>query len=170
MKKLILILLIVAIAVMFTACDGVSDNDNYSNDIVKCNVIYTHAYINVGGDFVNVEISRWGFFDARSDVIQLELKDGTILVVDAENCIIYNGTLPTGMTAFEQRVIEEACNELNVSTQGVTLTLVSSEYVAWLDCDVYNYILTLSDGSQWLVGARENADGFYCDVEREVLI
>lgn len=69
---------------------------------------------------------------------------------------------------FEQRVIEDACNELNVDTQGATLELVSTEYVAWLDCDVYNYILTLADGSKWLVGARENADGFYCDVEGEI--
>ena len=97
MRKLILILLIVAIAVMFTACDK-----------------------------------------------------------------------PQEQPAFEQRVIEYACKELNVNTQGATLTLVSSEYVAWLGCDVNNYILTLSDGSQWLVGARENADGFYCDVETEI--
>ena len=69
---------------------------------------------------------------------------------------------------FEQRVLEDACNELNVDTQGATLTLVSSEYVAWLDCEVNNYILTLADGSQWLVGARENADGFYCDVEEQL--
>lgn len=70
--------------------------------------------------------------------------------------------------AFEQRVIEAACNELDVDTNGVTLTLVSSEYVAWLECEVNNYILTLADGSKWLVGARENADGFYCDVETEI--
>lgn len=169
MRKLILIILIVATAVMFTACDGVSDNDNYSNDIVKGNVVYTHAYINVGGDFVNVEISRWGFFDARSDVIQLELKDGTILVVDAENCILYNGTLPTGMTAFEQRVIEYACKEMDWNTQEVsTLTLVHTEYVPWLKCECYTYILTLADGSRWLVSAGENEDGFDCDVECEV--
>lgn len=97
MRKLILIILIVAIAVMFTACDK-----------------------------------------------------------------------PQEQPTFEQRVIESACNELNVDTQGATLTLVSSEYVAWLECDVYNYIITLADGSQWLVGARENSDGFYCDVECEV--
>lgn len=75
---------------------------------------------------------------------------------------------PQEQPTFEQRVIEDACKELNVSTQGATLTLVSSEYVPWLECDVNNYILTLADGSQWLVGARENADGFYCDVEGEV--
>lgn len=75
---------------------------------------------------------------------------------------------PQEQPTFEQRVIEDACKELNVDTQGATLTLVSSEYVAWLDCEVNNYILTLADGSRWLVGARENADGFYCDVEGEV--
>lgn len=69
---------------------------------------------------------------------------------------------------FEQRVIEDACKEINRNTQGATLVLVHSEYVAWLDCEVNNYILTLADGSRWLVGARENEDGFYCDVEGEI--
>lgn len=167
MRKLVLIILIVAIiAVMLTACD--ENEDNYIGTNTYGNVYCSHAYINVGGDFVNVEISRWGFVEKR-DVFYLELKDGTILVVDAENCILYNGTLPTGMTAFEQKVIEYACKEMDWNTQEVsTLTLVSSEYVAWLDCEVNNYILTLADGSRWLVGARENADGFYCDVECEV--
>lgn len=165
MKKIILILLIVAIAVMFTACG--ENEDNYVGDTTQGNTYYSYAYINIGGDFVSVEISRWGFIYER-DIIQLELTDGTTLMVDAENCILYNGTLPTGMTAWEQRVIEAACKELDVDTNGATLTLVSSEYVAWLDCDVNNYILTLADGSRWLVGAKENADGFYCDVECEL--
>lgn len=167
MKITIFIILIIAIAMMFTACD--ETETNYIGNNVYGNINYSHAYINVDGNFVNVEISRWGLIDKR-DIIQLELKDGTTLIVDAENCILYNGTLPTGMTAFEQRVIEAACNELDVDTNGATLTLVSSEYVAWLDCEVNNYILTLADGSKWLVGARENSDGFYCDVECEVLI
>ena len=99
----------------------------------------------------------------------MELKDGTILVVDAENCILYNGTLPTGMTAFEQKVIEYACKEMGWDTQGITLTLVHTEYVPWLDCECYTYILTLPDGSRWLVGAGENEDGFDCDVECEIV-
>ena len=165
MRKLILILLIVAIAVMFTACDV--NETNYFGDTTNGNVYYSHAYINVGGGFVNVEISRWGFI-YKKDILLLELKDGTTLMVDAENCILYNGTLSTTMSAFEQRVIEAACNELDVDTNGATLTLVSSEHVPWLGCDVNSYILTLADGSQWLVGARENADGFYCDVEAEI--
>ena len=166
MRKLILILLIVATAVMFTACDG--NEENFSGYSICGDAFYSYAYINIGGDFVNVEISRWGFIDDE-DIIYLELKDGTTLVVDAENCILYNGTLPTGMTAFEQKVIEDACKEMNWNTQGATLTLVLTEYVTWLDCECYTYILTLADGSRWLVGARENADGFYCDVESEIV-
>lgn len=162
MKKFILMLVIVALAVMFTACDG--NEGNFSGYSTDGNVFYPYAYINVGSGFVNVEISQWGFIDRR-DIIYLELKDGTTLIVDAKNCILYNGTLPTGKTTFEQRVIDAACNELDVDTNGATLTLVSSEFVAWLECECYDYILTLADGSQWLVGARKNADGFYCDVE-----
>lgn len=165
MKKIALILILIAIAVMFTACDG--SKDNYHQDMTINPVYYTHAYINVGGDFVNVEISRWAFFSTR-DVVQLELKDGTILVVDAENCILYKGTLPTTMSAFEQRVLETACRYLDADTQGASIELVSREFVAWLDCYTYNYIVTLADGTRWLVGARENADGFYCDVECEI--
>ena len=166
MRKLILILLIVATAVMFTACDG--NEDNFSGYSICGDAFYSYAYINIGGDFVNVEISRWGLIDDK-DIVYLELKDGTVLMVDSINLILYNGTLPKGMTAFEQKVIDAACKELNRNTQGATLTLVSSEYVAWLDCEVNNYILTLADGSRWLVGAGENEDGFDCDVECEIV-
>lgn len=75
---------------------------------------------------------------------------------------------PTEAPTFEQRVLEDACKELNADTQGASIELVSSEWVAWLDCYTYNYIITLADGTRWLVGARENADGFYCDVEGEI--
>ena len=76
---------------------------------------------------------------------------------------------PQEQPTFEQRVIEYACKEMGWETQEVsTLTLVHTEYVPWLKCECYTYILTRADGSQWLVGARENADGFYCDVECEV--
>lgn len=165
MKKFILILVIVALVFLFTACD--ENEDNCVGTRTHGYTYYSHAYINVDGNFVNVEISRWGLIDKR-DIIQLELKDGTTLMVDAEKCILYKGTIPTDMTAFEQRVIEAAGNELDVDTNGATLTLVSSEYVPWLDCECYNYILTLADGSRWFVGAGENEDGFYCDVEAEI--
>lgn len=165
MKKIILILLIVALVFLLTACG--ENEDNYVGDTTQGNTYYSHAYINVGGGFVSVEISRWGFIYGR-DIIQLELADGTTLMVDAENCILYNGTLPTTMSSFEQRVIEYAGKEMDWNTQGATLTLVNTEYVPWLKCECYTYIMTLADGSRWLVGARENEDGFYCDVECEI--
>lgn len=87
-----------------------------------------------------------------------------ILIAIASTLIACTTEAPT----FEQRVLETACRYLDTDTQGASIELVSSEYVAWLECDVYNYIITLADGSQWLVGARENSDGFYCDVECEV--
>lgn len=159
MRKLVLIILIVAIiAVMFTACN---------KEVFDVKFKFSNAYVKVGEDWIDVEVKTWTDFEGEQ--IQLTLKDGTVLVVNSMNLILYNGTLPTGMTAFEQRVIEDACKEMNWNTQGATLTLVSSEYVAWLDCECYTYILTLADGSRWLVGARENADGFYCDVECEIV-
>ena len=72
-------------------------------------------------------------------------------------------------TEWEQRVIVDACNELEMSTLSVVgLELVNVEYVAWLGCDVYTYILTMEGGTTYIVGARENEDGFYCDVECEL--
>ena len=159
MGKLILIILIVAIiAVIFTACN---------KEVFDVKFKFTNAYVKVGEDWIDVEVKTWTDFEGEQ--IQLTLKDGTVLVVNSMNLILYNGTLPTGMTAWEQRVIDAACKELNRNTQGATLTLVSSEYVPWLNCECYNYILTLADGSRWFVGAGENEDGFDCDVECEIV-
>lgn len=158
MRKLILIILIVAIiAVIFTACN---------KEVFDVKFKFTNAYVKVGEDWIDVEVKTWT--DYEGEQIQLTLKDGTVLVVNSMNLILYNGTLPTGMSTFEQKVIEYACKEMDWDTQGITLTLVYSEYVPWLGCECYNYILTLADGSRWLVGAGENEDGFDCDVECEI--
>lgn len=69
---------------------------------------------------------------------------------------------------FEQRVIDDACAELGASSEGASLELVYAEYVDWLDCICFTYVMTLESGEQYQVGARENADGFYCDVEGEI--
>lgn len=69
---------------------------------------------------------------------------------------------------FEQRVIDDACAEIAVSSKGASLELVYAEYVDWLDCICFTYVMTLESGDQYVVGARENADGFYCDVEGEI--
>lgn len=163
MKKIILILVIVTLVCLLTACNNYQFFDfNYN---------FTHAYVKVGNTWTDVEIEKWT--DYEGEQLQLTLKDGTVLVVNSMNCILYNGTLPTtngseattSSETWEQRVIEDACKEIEVDTNGATLELVSTEYVAWLKCNVYTYILTLEDGTKYSVGARENEDGFYCDVE-----
>lgn len=69
---------------------------------------------------------------------------------------------------FEQRVIDDACAEIGVPSDGASLELVYAEYVDWLDCICFTYVMTLESGDQYLVGARENTDGFYCDVEEKL--
>lgn len=162
MKKIALIIIIVAIVCMLTACNYQLFDYNYE---------FTNALVKVGDEWVNVEVKSWRDYDGEQ--IQLILNDDTVLLVCSVNCTLYNGTLPatngseatTSSETWEQRVIEDACKELEVGSDGATLELVYTEYVAWLECDVHNYILTLADGSKWLVGARENEDGFYADVE-----
>lgn len=164
-KKIAIILLIVAMAVMFTACN---------KEVFDVKYKFTNAYVKVGEDWIDVEVKTWTDFECEQ--IQITLKDGTVLVVNSMNCILYNGTLPTtnggeattSSETWEQRVIADACHELDIPTKGVKLQLTHSEYVAWLECEVYTYILTLTDGTQYIVGARENEDGFYCDVEGEI--
>ena len=73
-------------------------------------------------------------------------------------------------TDFEKRVIEDACRELEIPSDlvdGVELKELYREYVAWLGCDVVSFVLTLPNGKQYLVSARDTEDpyDFYCDVE-----
>lgn len=73
-------------------------------------------------------------------------------------------------TDFEKRVIEDACKELEIPSDlvdGVELEELYREYVAWLDCEVVAYVMTLPNGKQYLVYARDTEDpyDFYCDVE-----
>lgn len=70
---------------------------------------------------------------------------------------------------FDQRVIDDACAEIGVPSEGASLELVYAEYVDWLDCICFTYVITLENGDQYVVGARENTDGFYCDVEGEIV-
>lgn len=155
MKKIALIIIIVAIVCMLTACNYQLFDYNYE---------FTNALVKVGDEWVNVEVKSWRDYDGEQ--IQLILNDDTVLLVCSVNCTLYNGTLPaTSNGILKQRVIEDACKELEVSSDGATLELVYTEYVPWLECNVYNYILTLADGSKWFVGAKENEDGFDADVE-----
>ncbi len=65
---------------------------------------------------------------------------------------------------WEKRVIEEACNELDIPTRGVKLQLAQSEFVTWLGCISYTYVMATPDGTKYLVEAYENEEEFYCRV------
>ena len=163
-KKIAIILLIVVIAVMFTACN---------KQIIDLNFKYTRAYVNIGGTWTDVKIKTWTDYE-DGEQIQIKLEDDTMLLLHASNCILYTGDLPsvesraTPSASFEQQVKASACSELDKTTSTATLTHVKTEYVAWLNCNVYTYIISFDDGSVYLAGARENEDGFYCDVECEL--
>lgn len=92
-------------------------------------------------------------------------KLGLILLIIA---IAVTMTACVHKSEFEQRVIDDACAELGVPSERASLELVYAEYVDWLDCICFTYVMTLESGDQYVVGARENADGFYCDVEGEI--
>ena len=81
MKKVILIIILCAL--IFSGC-------NYQ--LVDLNYTFSYAYIKVGDEWVTVELSSWK--DYEGEQIQLTLRDGTVLLVNSMNCILYKGELP----------------------------------------------------------------------------
>lgn len=158
MKKVFLIVLIIALVLLLTACAN--------KQILDFNYNFTHAYIKVGNTWTDVEVEKWA--DYEGEQLQLTLKDGTVLVVSSINCILYEGALPethsSSCSEWDHKVLVDVCKELNVSPDGMVIEFVSKEYVAWLACEVYTYQVTLPGGEVYYAGARENEDGFYCDV------
>lgn len=158
MKKFFLIVLIIALVLLLTACA------NYQ--IIDFHYKFTRAYVKVGDTWTDLEIEKWA--DYEGEQLQLTLKDGTVLVVSSINCILYEGTLPethsSSCSEWDHKVLVDVCKELNVSPDGMVIEFVSKEYVAWLACEVYTYQVTLPGGEVYYAGARENEDGFYCDV------
>ena len=159
MKKVFLIVLVVALVLLLTACGSSYRPFGYEYS-------FTRAYINVGDTWIDVEIYEWT--DVGSGQVQLTLKDGTVLLVGAHNWILYDGTLPetcsSSCTDWDHRVLVDVCKELDVSPEGMVIEFIYKEYVAWLACETYTYRVTLPDGRVYYAGARENEDGFYCDV------
>lgn len=88
MKKKILALL--ALATISTACLS-----GCNQQILDFNFEFRHAYVKIGEEWQDIEIMKWTDYE-DGEQIQLTLKDGTVMVVHAANCILYNGTLPKG--------------------------------------------------------------------------
>ena len=53
---------------------------------------FTNAYVKIGEEWKDVEVKAWT--DYEGEQLQLKLKDGTVIVVNSMNCILYEGKLP----------------------------------------------------------------------------
>lgn len=65
---------------------------------------------------------------------------------------------------WEKRVIEAACDDLGIPTRGVKLQPAQSEFVKWLGCISYTYVMTTPDGTKYLVEAYEKEEELFCRV------
>ena len=65
---------------------------NYNAIDAKCK--FDHAYIKIGETWKVVEVKSWRDFEG-GELLQLKLKDGTVILTCSMNCTLYNGNLPT---------------------------------------------------------------------------
>ena len=87
--KLISAIIALSIAILsLVSCNYNAFDTNYTFD---------KAYVKVGEEWIHVDVEKWT--DYEGEQIQLTLTDGTVMVVSRVNCILYNGTLPTGEPA-----------------------------------------------------------------------
>ena len=85
MKKFLTILLMFLFITAFTSCNYQLFDTNYT---------FTNAYVKIGEEWIDVEIKSWT--DYEGEQIQITLLDGTVMVVNSNNCIPYSGELPKG--------------------------------------------------------------------------
>ena len=87
------ILLIAIAATVLTGCGTESDSKiGYNKQIFDFNQKFTNAYVNIGGVWTDLKIKSWNDYDGEQ--IQIILEDGTVMLVNSVNCILYNGNLP----------------------------------------------------------------------------
>lgn len=85
-KRLIVAIVVVIIAaVTLTACNKTMFDIQYT---------FTKAHIRVNDVWFDVDVVKWCDYDGEQ--IQLQLTDGTVIVMNSRDCILYNGNLPTG--------------------------------------------------------------------------
>ena len=84
MKKFILSLLLVCVACLSAVALG-----GCNKQIFDFNYSFTKAWICVGGEWELYEISKWTDYE-DGEQIQITLKDGTVMLVHAVNCILIN--------------------------------------------------------------------------------
>jgi hypothetical protein len=168
MKKIILILVIVTLVCLLTACGNFQHY--YDEDYYKVN----YALVNIKGEWVEVEVKSWSRTKSN-EMVGIVLNDGTVLMTSAENCILYNGTLPktetfdirddhAPMNDFEQHIIDYASFEVDKESEGATMKLIYSEYIGFAECNMHTYAIVFADGSKYIARAREDEEGLWCSV------
>ena len=77
-KKIMAVIVIIIIAFCLSACD-----------------IYTYekAHIRINDVWIDVDIKE--YYVCSNEQIKLVLTDGTKMIVNSKDCILYNGNLPT---------------------------------------------------------------------------
>lgn len=91
MKKRFLSIVFLCI-VLFTVFASLIACGNY--DFIDTNYTFTKAYVKIGDEWLDLEIKSWT--DYEGEQIQLTLADGTVMLVNSMNCILYEGELPKG--------------------------------------------------------------------------
>lgn len=84
MKKILIGLLSVLCVVAMAGCN---------KQVFDWNLKFDRAYVKIGNEWKDIEVVKWTDYE-DGDQIQLTLKDGTVLIVHAENLILYKGSLP----------------------------------------------------------------------------
>lgn len=83
-KILAVMAVIVIIMLCITACNKTDFNTNYKLD---------KAHIRINDEWLDVNVRKWRAYDDGN--IRLVLTDGSVIVINIRDCILYNGTLPT---------------------------------------------------------------------------
>ena len=95
MKKLIFVLCLIFVVCLcltcLLACNG-NDKVGFNQQIFDLNYKFDRAYMKVGDTWKDVAIKSWKDYDGEQ--IQVTLEDGTVILTNSYNCILYSGTLP----------------------------------------------------------------------------
>lgn len=87
-KKVILgLILAISVAIGCLTLSGCN------KQIFDLNYEFNRAYIKVGEEWKDVAIKSWRDYD-DGEQIQIILMDGTVILTNSFNCILYKGTLP----------------------------------------------------------------------------
>lgn len=85
MKKIFLVIVIILTLLIPTGCGN--------KQIFDFNYEFNKAYIKIGEEWVDLEIKSWKDYE-DGEQLQIILHDGTVLLTNSFNCILYTGTLP----------------------------------------------------------------------------